>query len=200
MTAIILAGGKSSRMGRNKAFLKFKDKTFLECQIELLKEIFDEIIISANSPKEYEIFNIPVIEDAYYDKGPLGGIYTGLVNSKSFYTFFLACDMPFIEKPLIKSLQNFTNGYDVIVPQNSNQLEPLHAFYSKNCITPIKNQIDTNNLKIIDFYPQVKVKRVEIDEYINPKKENETSLTNLTPLTNLNTMEEYILHTGNYSV
>ena len=187
MTAVILSGGKSSRMGKNKAFLKFKGKTFLERQIEALNEIFEEIIISTNSPEEYQNFNLPVIEDVYHDKGPLGGIYTGLINSKSFYTFFLACDMPFIEKKLIKSLQVFTKDkdYDVIVPINSNRLEPLHAIYSKNCINPIKKQIDTNNLKIIDFYPQVKVKRVEIDKYIQPKNANEN------PLTNLNTIEEY---------
>ncbi|MFQ5965755.1 MAG: molybdenum cofactor guanylyltransferase [Candidatus Scalinduaceae bacterium] len=184
MTAVILAGGKSIRMGRNKAFLKLEGKTLIERQIELLREIFDEIIISANTPSEYEYLNIPVVEDIYPNKGSLGGIYTGLINSKSSYTFVLACDMPFIEIKFIKHLEGFTKGYDVVVPQSNKGLEPLYAFYSKNCIEPIKRELDGNNLRIISFFPHVNVKIVELDGSISLAKYKDT-------IKNLNTMEEY---------
>ncbi|MGR3177699.1 MAG: molybdenum cofactor guanylyltransferase [Candidatus Anammoxibacter sp.] len=188
MTAIILVGGKSRRMGTNKAFLDFKGETFLKRQINLLSNIFDEIIISANSLSEYKKFNLPVIKDIYPERGPLGGIYTGLMNSSSFYTFVLACDMPFVESKLIKQLETYTKmkseKYDVIVPENGKQLEPLHAFYSQNCIEPIKNQIEDNNLKIINFFSKVKVKKVAIP--------NVAGLDNTrNSLSNLNTPEEY---------
>ena len=154
MTAVILAGGKSSRMGSNKAFLKLKGKTFIERQIDLLREMFDEIFISANTPSEYEYLKLPVFKDIYPEKGPLCGIYTSLVNSGSTSTFMLACDMPFVESGLIKHLKGFTKEYDVVVPKSERGLEPLHAFYSKNCIDPIKKELDSNNLRIISFFPQ----------------------------------------------
>ena len=184
MTAVILAGGKSSRMGSNKAFLKIKGKTFIERQIDLLREMFDEIFISANTPSEYESLNLPVFKDLYPEKGPLCGIYTSLINSDSASTFMLACDMPFVESELIKYLKDFTKEYDVVVPKSERGLEPLHAFYSKNCIEPIKRELDSNNLRIISFFPHVNVKIVELDSLT-------ASDSFKNSIKNLNTRNEY---------
>ncbi len=184
MTAVILAGGKSSRMGSNKAFLKLNGKTFIERQIDLLREMFDEIFISVNTPSEYEYLNLPVFKDVYPDKGPLCGIYTSLVNSGSANTFMLACDMPFVESGLIKHLKGFTKEYDVVVPKSERGLEPLHAFYSKNCIDPIKKELDSNNLRIISFFPHVKVKMVELESLSSPDSFKNS-------IKNLNTRDEY---------
>ena len=184
MTAVILAGGKSSRMGSNKAFLKLNGKTFIERQIELLREMFDEIFISANTPSEYEFLNLPVFKDIYPEKGPLCGIYTSLINSVSASTFMLACDMPFVESGLIKQLKGFTKEYDVVVPKSERGLEPLHAFYSKNCIEPIKRELDSNNLRIISFFPHVKVKTVELERLTSPDSFRNS-------IKNLNTRNEY---------
>ncbi|MEZ6175895.1 MAG: molybdenum cofactor guanylyltransferase [Candidatus Scalinduaceae bacterium] len=184
MTAVILAGGKSSRMGRNKAFLKIQGKTFIERQIDLLREIFDKIIVSANTPSEYTFLNIPVIKDVYPGKGPLSGIYTGLMNSRSLHTFFLACDMPFVELPLIQYLKGLVKDFDVVVPQSERGLEPLHAFYSKNCLAPIKRELTRNNLRIISFFSDVKVKIVELDSLTSSK-------SFLDSIRNLNTPDDY---------
>ncbi|MEE8190538.1 MAG: molybdenum cofactor guanylyltransferase [Candidatus Scalindua sediminis] len=184
MNAVILAGGKSSRMGSNKAFLKLESKTFIEHQIDLLREIFNEIIISANTPSVYKHLNIPIIKDIYPNKGPLGGIHASLINTSSFYTFVLACDMPFVEIDLIKHLKSFIKGHDVVVPQINKGLEPLHAFYSKNCIAPVKRALDNNNLRIIDFFPQVNVKVVKLDSLASSDKFKKATK-------NLNTTEEY---------
>ena len=184
MTAVILAGGKSSRMGRNKALLKIQGKTFIERQIDLLREIFDDIIISANSPSEYTFLHIPVIKDVYPEKGPLGGIYTGLMNSRSSHTFFLACDMPFVELPLIRYLKGLVKDFDVVVPQSKRGIEPLHAFYSKNCLEPIKRELSSNNLRIISFFSDVKVKIVELDSLTS-------SISFQDSIRNLNTREDY---------
>jgi molybdenum cofactor guanylyltransferase len=184
MTAVILAGGKSSRMGSNKAFLKLEGKTFIERQIDLLREMFDEIFISANTPSEYEYLNLPVFKDIYPEKGPLCGIYTSLINSNSLHTFMLACDMPFVETGLIKHLKEFTREYDVVVPKSERGLEPLHAFYSKNCIDPIRKELDADNLRIISFFTHVNVKIVELANLTSPDSLKRS-------IKNLNTRDEY---------
>jgi len=163
MNAAILVGGKSSRMGSNKAFLELKGKTFIELQIELLREIFDDIFISANTSSEYEYLNLSIFKDVYPGKGPLGGLYTSLINSSSLHTFMLACDMPFIGPELINHLKDFTKEYDVVIPKSEKGLEPLHAFYSKKCIDPIKRSLEEDNLRITSFFPHVNVKIVELD-------------------------------------
>ena len=184
MNASILVGGKSSRMGSNKAFLELKGKTFIELQIELLREMFDEIFISANTSSEYEYLNLPIFKDIYPGKGPLGGIYTSLINSSSLHTFMLACDMPFVGPELIKHLKDLTKEYDVVIPKSEKGLEPLHAFYSKNCIDPIKRSLDENNLRIIGFFPHVKVKIVELDSIASSDRFKNS-------IKNLNTMDDY---------
>jgi len=163
MNAAILVGGKSSRMGSNKAFLELKGKTFIELQIDLLREIFDDIFISANTSSEYEYLNLSIFKDVYPGKGPLGGIYTSLINSSSLHTFMLACDMPFIGSELINHLKDLTKEYDVVIPKSEKGLEPLHAFYSKKCIDPIKRSLEEDNLRITSFFPHVNVKIVELD-------------------------------------
>ncbi|MDP6924736.1 MAG: molybdenum cofactor guanylyltransferase [Candidatus Scalindua sp.] len=184
MNAVILVGGKSSRMGSNKAFLELKGKTFIELQIELLREMFDEIFISANTSSEYEYLNLPIVKDVFPGKGPLGGIYTSLINSSSLHTFMLACDMPFVGLELIKHLKDLTKEYDVVIPKSEKGLEPLHAFYSKNCIDPIKRALDENNLRIISFFPHVRVKIVELDSLASSDSFKNSII-------NLNTMDDY---------
>ena len=184
MTAVILAGGKSSRMGSNKAFLKLKGKTFIELQIDLLRKMFGEIFISANIPSEFEYLNLQIFKDIHPGKGPLGGIYTSLINSSSFHTFMLACDMPFVGSELIKYLKDLTKEYDVVIPKSERGLEPLHAFYSKNCIDPIKRELEEDNLRIISFFPHVNVKIVELDSLVTSDSFNNS-------IKNLNTRDEY---------
>lgn len=184
MTAIILAGGKSRRMGLNKAFLKYGNKTFIEHQITRLNRIFDEIILSANDASIYTHLNLPIVSDVIPERGPLGGICAGLVRSTSFHAFVIACDMPFIHEKIILYLKEQIDGYDVVVPRTSRGLEPLHAFYSKNCIQPMYRCLNEGRLRIIDFFSEVKVKIVDEQEF---KKLDVSTQT----LVNLNTPEEY---------
>ena len=96
----------------------------------------------------------------------------------------LACDMPFVEAELIKYLKELTKEYDVVVPKSQRGLEPLHAFYSKNCIDPIKRELEGNNLRIISFFPHVNVKIVELDNLT-------ASDSFRNSIKNLNTRDEY---------
>lgn len=187
MTAIILAGGKSRRMGFNKAFLKYGDKTFIEHQIARLNRIFDEIILSANDASLYTHLNLPIVSDVMPERGPLGGICAGLIRSSSFHSFVIACDMPFIDERVILYLREQIDGYDVVVPRTNRGLEPLHAFYSRNCIQPMYRCLNEGRLRIIDFFSEVKVKIVDEQEFGKLREPDVPAQ----PLINLNTPEEY---------
>ena len=130
MTAIILAGGKSSRMGRDKAFLKIEGVPMIRRQLKLLRKFFKKITIVTNSPHKYKFRNVKIIKDIVPGQGPLGGIYSGLMASKSFHNFVLACDMPFIDLSLVRYMCKKARGYDVIIPKIDNRYETLFCIYS----------------------------------------------------------------------
>lgn len=160
MTGIILAGGRNSRIKVKKAFLNIGDKPIIEIILNKFEKKFSDIIIVTNSPSEYEYLGVKLFRDIIPDKGSLGGLYSGLVNSESKYNFVVACDMPFINEELIKEVIRNDDEYDVVIPKINNGYEPLFAMYSKNCISFIKKQLIEDNLKIINFFPFVKVKEI----------------------------------------
>ncbi|MBN2363898.1 molybdenum cofactor guanylyltransferase [candidate division WOR-3 bacterium] len=161
--AVILAGGKSSRFGRDKAFEKFGDSTLVESVFFSLKEIFSDIIIVTNCPENFSIFEAKTVKDIVPGRGPIGGIYTGLLSSSSQRIFAIACDMPFLDKDFIKYMISIKEG-DVIVPRKEKDLyEPLHAVYSKNCLPYILDQLNKGDNKIQNFFSFVKTVYVEKD-------------------------------------
>jgi molybdopterin-guanine dinucleotide biosynthesis protein A len=161
-SAIILAGGKNSRIGKNKAFIQLSTgETILQHTINILQEIFPEIIIVTNQSQDPEFgkeaylsygscgkFNVPVVEDLIKESGPLGGIFTGLCYSVSKHNFVVACDMPFIKPALIRLLLEESGNYDVVIPEINGEVEPLFAVYSKNCIPVMLEHLQKQNLKI----------------------------------------------------
>ncbi len=177
MTGIILSGGKNLRFNQvNKAFLKIGSETIIENIIKKFKLLFNEILIVTNAIEPFKYLNyqlsnysIRIVKDIIPDKGSLGGIYSGLVNSKSEYNFIVACDMPFINIKLVNYLLEHVDGYDIVIPRlndrslPNNGFETLHAVYCKSCIGHIEKQIRDGNLKIIDFFSEVKVKEITED-------------------------------------
>jgi len=160
ITGIILAGGKSQRMGRNKAFIRVNGKSIIERTVNILKTIFTNIIIVTNSPEEYQGFDAIITTDIIPGKGSLGGLYTGLKISPSLYSFVVACDMPFLNKEVIEYLISQKGDFEVIVPEINSEFQPLHAIYSKECIKYIEELVQKNDLKIINFYPKIRVKKI----------------------------------------
>ncbi len=159
MSLILLAGGNSSRLTIDKAFLKLIDnKTIIENIIDCLKNVFNQIIIVANNEEDYRFLHFKVVPDLVRNKGPLGGIYTGLKTSKEEHNLVLACDMPFFSVDLIKYMLKF-NDFDIVVPRFNGYVEPLHAIYSKNILPIIENQLENNELKISDMIKKVKKTR-----------------------------------------
>jgi molybdopterin-guanine dinucleotide biosynthesis protein A len=167
ITGIILSGGKSLRMGQNKAFIKIEGVPIINRTSALFKELFQEVIIVTNEKELFKNLDLKVYTDILPNKGALGGLYTGIYFSQFNYSFCVACDMPFINKSLVQYLAKKIEGEDVIVPRTKDGLQPLHALYSKNCLHPIKVAIDQGKYKIMDFYSMVKVRIVEEDEFIS---------------------------------
>ena len=164
ITGIILAGGESSRMGQDKAFILLSGKPMIEVLIDKMSEVFSDLMIVTNKPHLYEKYGIKTYEDIVKNMGPMGGIYTGLLTARKGYSFFFACDMPFLNSSLIRFMSENIKGYNAVVPQHNGRLEPLYAVYSRNCITAIENQLHKNNLKITDFLSLVKVRVITEQE------------------------------------
>jgi molybdopterin-guanine dinucleotide biosynthesis protein A len=161
MTGIILAGGKSTRMGEDKAFIEVGEVPLFERAYRVLREIFSEIIIVANDARPFENYEARLQKDIISDKGALGGLYTGLFHSQSHHAFCAACDMPLLNPRLIKYMAEERDEYDVIVPRTRDGLHPLHAIYSKRCLNPMRQLLNRDDLRIVNFFPQVTVRYIE---------------------------------------
>ncbi|MEW6200956.1 MAG: molybdenum cofactor guanylyltransferase, partial [bacterium] len=141
MTAVILAGGKSTRFGQDKAAVTFGDTTLLGHIHKLLNEIFEEVLIAGGAQQHAGADYVNTINDVYPDRGPLGGIHTGLVSAKYERCFVTACDTPFLKGNLIRFICSFTDA-DVVIPRSSNgKLHPLAAVYAKSCLAVIKKHL-----------------------------------------------------------
>lgn len=149
-TAIILAGGKSSRMGFDKQFLEFGGKRLLDIIIEQIKEEFEEIIIITNKPEEYRGYPYRIKTDAIESIGPLAGIYTGLKAARSKYSFLIACDMPYINMDYIGYMKGIIEGYgvEVCISEKGGHIEPFHGFYSRDIVEELEKYIEEGKRNI----------------------------------------------------
>jgi molybdopterin-guanine dinucleotide biosynthesis protein A len=154
----VMAGGKSSRMGSNKAFMPFRNRPMIEHVIDRIVGLGHEIFIVANDPDPYSYLGLPVVGDVYKDCGPLGGIHSALHHGKHQYLLVVACDMPWLERGLLDHMISLRDTADVIVPRWGKFPEPLHALYSKSCLGPVENSLEAGILKVIGFYGQVTVR------------------------------------------
>ncbi len=161
MTGVVLAGGKSTRMGANKAALRLGGRPLIDGVVEVLRSLFPEVLIIANAPGLYDYLGLPVYPDRIPDKGSLGGLYTGLTYASHPAAFFAACDMPFLNAALIASLRDAAPGYDAVVPRTPEGLQPLHAVYGKACLPVMEALIAAGRLKIDRLFPRVRTRVVE---------------------------------------
>ncbi len=165
ISVAILAGGQSRRMGRDKAFLVVGGRPVIERVLERVAPLTDDLFISANAPEKYAYLGRPIIPDIYPDKAALGGLYTAISAARYRHVLVVACDMPFLNLALLQYLVNLAPTAAVVVPLiNPPQPETLHAIYSKACLPAIEARLQANQLRLIGFFDQVKVRYVERDE------------------------------------
>jgi molybdopterin-guanine dinucleotide biosynthesis protein A len=177
-------------MGKNKAFIQVEGAPIIERIHNLFRELFQEVIIVTNDKDLFSNFDSKIYSDLIPDKGALGGLYTGIVFSSFHHSFCVACDMPFIRRPLVQYLIENVADEDVIVPRTKDGLQPLHAIYSKKCVDPIRKSIHEGKSKIIDIYDQVNVKIIDEKDFLcfDPRRES---------FINVNTPEELVSLTRN---
>jgi len=164
ITAIVLAGGRSRRLGFDKALLRLGHETLLEATVRKVAILSDEVIVAGGGLFPYRLPNVRLVADIYRGCGPLAGIHAGLVAASHFHSLVVACDMPFLNLALLRYMVERAPGYDVVIPRLDDKLEPLHAVYSKHCLGPIERLLERRDFKIIRFFPEVQVCYLEKDE------------------------------------
>jgi molybdopterin-guanine dinucleotide biosynthesis protein A len=163
VTGVILAGGKSRRMGRDKAFLPYGKGLLIERVIEVVQQVTADVILITNTPEQYQRFGLPMFSDVIPEAGSLGGVYSGLVFAKTPYSLCLACDMPFVKPAFLRFLCDTAAEADVVIPRNAEDFQPLCAVYSQVCREPIRQKIEGGRLKITGFFDQVSVRVIDGD-------------------------------------
>ncbi len=161
ISVAILAGGQSSRMGMNKAFAEVGGRPIVERIIERVSDLGEELFVVANDPEAYTHLGLPVFTDLIPGKGPLGGLYTAISVSRAAHVLTVSCDQPFLNRDLLRHLIGLRAGYDVVVPLNRDGYpQSMHAVYSQACAGPIRERLEAGRLKVIGFFPDVRVREV----------------------------------------
>lgn len=162
-TAIILAGGRSSRMeGNDKSFIMVNGSPLIELVARQLEPHFEQLLISANDLNKFSFLNLPVIQDVKADMGPLMGILSCLEKSDHATNFVTACDIPEMKQSLIDRMVFMSGNYDIVMPKaKDNKFEPLYAVYNRNVIHPIKKLLQSDIRKITHLFNYVSVKYID---------------------------------------
>ena len=156
---VLLAGGKSSRMGKNKSLLNVNDnRPVIQVIYDEIKQINEDSIIVTNHPDEYDFLQATMVGDRYYDMGPLAGLETAMYHIDAAYYMIAACDMPFINKQIYTYLHEQLqqhNTYDAVVPVHNNQIHPLAGIYKRNVLPHIQRQLEIGNLRVKSFFEDI---------------------------------------------
>ena len=165
ISAIILAGGQSRRMGRDKALIDYQGRPIIAHVIDTLRTLSDDVIVVSNRSDLYGPFGARVVADYNPPCGPLGGIAAGLRAAQHELAVVVACDMPFLNVDLLRWLIDLAAGYDAVVPQTGNEFEPLHAVYRRDCYGPIVQRIEHGERRVISFFADVRLRPVPEPEW-----------------------------------
>jgi len=157
VTGVILAGGRSSRMGSNKALLPYRGGLFIEAIYRQLKALFPEVLLVTNTPEQYDFLPCRKAGDIFSDMGALAGLQSGLFHSSNEHIFAVACDMPYLDDRLIRYLVSQRHKGKVVIPEGEVCPEPLHAVYAKGCLPCMEASLRENRRRIVSFFPTVDV-------------------------------------------
>ncbi|GAB5493833.1 MAG: molybdenum cofactor guanylyltransferase [Phototrophicaceae bacterium] len=157
-TVAILAGGKSSRMGRNKAFIKIGGQAILQRIINVTTDLGQsKTMLITNTPDLYTDYDLAMYSDIVPDSGSLGGIYTALFHSQTAYTVMIACDMPFVSADVLRIMLAQRQNFDAVVPTVKGYPQGLHAIYRHTCLDLIRENIEQNKLKVSKIFDDLQV-------------------------------------------
>jgi molybdopterin-guanine dinucleotide biosynthesis protein A len=165
LSAVILAGGDSKRMGTNKAFLRLEDSNLIDLVFNRVNSLFAETIVVSDRLEELAYLPAKFTRDLFtgVEKSALRGIHAGLTVSSYPASFVIGCDMPFFSLSLINYMSRFAVQYDVVVPRHGEHFQPLFAFYNKTTLDLILERLKENKLKISDLYRSLRIKDIVED-------------------------------------
>ena len=157
-TGYVLAGGQSTRMGRDKALLEIGGQPLIRSAVNLLKTLTDQVVILGPTEK-YGFLGLPVLPDLVPSRGPLSAIYTGLERSETAVNLFLACDMPLMDGTFLKLLaERAPLGDAVLMRLDDGSLEPLCAVYNRSCLPAVKANYERQRFKLSDLFPELRTR------------------------------------------
>ncbi len=183
MAGVVLAGGLSTRMGKDKAALPWEGSDLLNTVLLRLQSVCSELIVVSNVPRDVFLPNVRIVSDKYMFCGPLAGMQAGISASNYSYNFITACDMPYLSTQAVAYMGAAAVGYDAAVPFIDGFYNPLHGVYHRNCLPHIECMLESGRFRILDFYDQVKLRKISIEELTQFDQELKT-------LTNLNTPDD----------
>lgn len=181
---VILAGGKSSRFGRNKALALYRDQPIIVRVATVLGEIFRETLLVTNSPTEYAFLGWPMTGDLVSEAGPLAGIQAALSRIKADRAFIVACDMPRLDPLVIRGLCQYPGDWDVVLPRSANGPEPLHAVYHRRILPTVNTALAQGQGRLGRLLEQLQTRAVPVDA-LGLAPETELSFTNINYLQDL---------------
>ena len=164
VTGVLLAGGNSSRMGRNKALMTLAGHRLVDRVLAVLAGMFDDLLMVTNSPDLYADLGVRMVPDLVAGKGALGGIHSAIHHAAAPHCLVVACDMPFLNADVLRHLLDQRAEYDVVVPNVNGRPQPLHAIYGKDCLQPIARRLESDRLHVVGFFPDVRVREVTAEE------------------------------------
>lgn len=163
LSGVVLAGGQSQRMGRNKALMELDGRTLIARVLDKLARLCDELIISANEGELYAHLPARVVPDVLPGRGALSGIHAGLAAMHNRRALVVACDMPFLSLSLLRYMTVVAAGYDTVVPRLGRYYEPLHALYSVECLGPIEQLVAEGPQRVVALYERVRTRTIPED-------------------------------------
>jgi molybdopterin-guanine dinucleotide biosynthesis protein A len=185
VTVVILAGGKSSRFGSNKALACWNEKgSILDNIIDKVLPLCPDTALSVKIPEDYPEITLAKFSDIMKEKGPIGGLYSALFHSGTQWVMLLACDMPLVEPKILKYMLGIRTWAPVIVPYVRGRFEPLHALYHRSLFPLVENLLEKDRLKmreLLDLVPK----------YLVREKEIIRTAGSLKCLANINTLSEF---------
>lgn len=162
VTGVLLAGGKSRRMGEDKRFLSVGEGTLFERSLAVLRSVFQTVfvVIAQDSPALQS--DVSILRDLVPDCGSLGGLYTGLKQAVTPYVFVVACDMPFLDPAMVRYFTEVKSDTDVVMAKLQNGLQPMHALYHRRCLPIMESLIQARELKIqqLAAHPSLQVRLI----------------------------------------
>jgi molybdopterin-guanine dinucleotide biosynthesis protein A len=162
ITGVLLAGGKSLRMGHDKACIEVAGQTLVSRSFDLLRRYFTKVLIAGDRPDLAQP-GIPAIPDIYPGSA-LGGLYTGLLSADTDWIFVAPCDMPYPDHRILELLLAHRNGFDAVVPRTPHGYEPVFALYHKNCLPQMEDMLRHGQFRIYDFYQSIAIRFLDWQE------------------------------------